>query len=244
MVTLLIVQLLKWKREGLGQDLPLLTLGIQITAQIFSLAFRVFTMWQLKTWGIQWGFFPFMSKLYHFIADLIFSALIVLLATGFGTHWQKRIPNPKIFSVAIAIMVVRYIWVIYSHFWLREKDSLHDYEGHLGSFEIFASIIMAVWFLGSLGNVGLIKDPKYKRFLIVVTIVGLVYFMLRPLMIVLVENTVEINNQAFFVFFWEYGTFFYGSGVMMVLLLAKNGSYKQLALSMGVILMDDKIQID
>jgi len=53
---------------------------------------------------------------------------------------------------------------------------------------------------------------------------------------------ISVDNKTIFVFLWEYGSHLFVTVVTMLLLFARKGSYRKIALSAGIILMEEDIK--
>lgn len=187
----------------------------------------------MQSWGRGFITLVYLTKIYHFTADMLFSILLILMASGFGTFWVNEMPHQNLFLGFVVGLGLRYGAAMFFIIFSTPDYAFHEYEGIAGIAEVVSCIGISFWFIGYLMIGGLTVHKKYERYTKVLVFIGMLYFLLRPLMILWVEFMAD-QNKMLFVFMWEYGSMLLGIGILMLQMLARKGSYTKVAMTLGV----------
>lgn len=236
-------QMKKWKTSGLSYDLPLTLLGLSVQCQVISQVFRILHWSLVHYLGYEIWLVALITKLYHLIGDVVQTILLIFLAQGWGLLFKESFPKISMFVLPMSLTALRYIWTLVSFYFIRDVKDYHDYEGLTGYLDQIACMILGQYFVYSLYVSGMKKDQKYANFMKMIKYLGVFIFALRPAMILSVNFIVEKDWQLFFVFCWEFGSNLFAISVVGLALLAKNGSYKKIAISAGIFLDDEVLHL-
>lgn len=158
--------------------------------------------WGLKSkYGHSYLIVDILGKIYHFSGEISICYLLVLFSIGFGLS-SDHIDQEIMVVVGIGVSAIRYLWEILCYFVTWKKHGYHEYEDWVGYVEIFWCFAQALWFVLTWKNVNLVQQKRFEYFMKVIMAIGLVFFMVKPAIIIVVEF-LHPENRHLFVFISE-----------------------------------------
>ena len=111
----------------------------------------------------------------------------------------------------------------------------HIYDGSIGTFEILHSLFYFALFMGCFFTSGIVRSNKYRSFRKMIFVLGFLYFLCRPLGIVITNIWEPMDRHIYALLFSQLYTVVV-CGILQLILTNKRGVYMTISFSNKVLL--------
>ena len=231
-----VYRMYKFRQSAEDIDYPLLILnGAPLcTFMAINVKFFHYLIFWFNGRGI--GFLEITSRCWMSASDSLISMLLVFLATGWGIkHIEFNSQNVPLTVILVITTLFRYSWNLYAYWYSDDVDMNHIYDGSIGTFEILHSLFYCALFMGCFFTSGIVRSNKYRSFRKMIFVLGFLYFLCRPLGIVITNTWEPMDRHIYALLFSQLYTLVV-CAILQLALTNKRGVYMTISFSNKVLL--------
>jgi len=199
LLVLLGTKILTYRRQNESLDYPLLILWVSSLDMLISCLCRYVYMDRFANTGLELHWIEGMNRLFAVGADVLVSVLFMMCSKGWGVLKFNVFDRYEMETVVCTLLLLaRYVWNIFGIVAELSQDGIyHFYDGPIGKLELIMTIIFSLWFVLSIRTCKVYKQPKYVNLYHQLFTLGVLYYFIRPILILLDYFSSLLNRHAF-----------------------------------------------
>ena len=216
-------------------DYPLVLVLGSISLQTAGLIIKVIQTLVHGYYGYPLTVITLFSLLWHMGSDIMISLLFVMMAQGWGVLSKDILfYSDYEFAIGFFILIGRYVWTAISFFLdFGTQDHYHIYDGMLGWFELFNTIIFFIWFSYSVKHSELYKQAKFTGLCRQLTAFAAIHYLIKPILIAIV-NKFDRQHRHPIALIFSLGTHWLVCLLTGITFTQKKGQYMRMSVSNGI----------
>lgn len=216
-------------------DFPLILILASCALQFMGSAVKCLQLLIFSFLDYQLTFLTIFSLIWHMGADTAISLLFITMAKGFGTISREiLVDSDWEFAVGFFLLLGRYLWTLAGFFVdFGGQDHYHIYDGLIGWCELGLTILFFAWFSWSIKKSEIYQNSKYTPLRTILVSFGLIHFLLRPVLIIMVNFFDPIHRHSMALIF-GFSSHFIVCGLAGITFTNKRGTYMKYSIANGI----------
>jgi len=240
LIIYIIAKIRTFARRNEELDHPLVLVAVIEVLMALSLLSKFAHFWAFSKSGQNLELFDICAKIFFMASDGLLCLFFLMMSKGWGVSKIHLVFDYELELVlGILLLVARYAWVLVGHFVQKGDDDIfHMYNGVCGKLELFNLLVFYLWFVISLGQSALFAQPKYENLKKMLHFLGVVNYVVRPVLVILAEG-VAVHNQHQYALVVTLGTNVLACALLSFIFTKERGTYMRVSISNGIELAGD-----